>query len=106
MAHCTALCKALKFNSRFVKLLSRLEAILPKDDRRTPAAAPREPYGPPINDAIASGDLQHMKAVAEAARRALYAVEFEAVTADNDGDVRAALTDLDAAITRLDPKTG
>jgi hypothetical protein len=75
---------------------------LPEEDL-VRASAPREPYGPPINDAIASGDLQHMKAVAEAARRALYSVEFEAVTATNESDVQTALADLEAAITRLDP---
>ncbi|MFE1312114.1 DUF1843 domain-containing protein [Streptomyces sp. NPDC058755] len=54
-------------------------------ERKRPNGGPVPPSGPPIHDAIASGDLQRMKAVAEAARKALYGVEFQPVT---DGSVR------------------
>ena len=67
-----------------------------------PAAAPVPPYGLPIHEAIASGDLQRMKAVAEGARKALYAVEFDRVPADRVHEVKDALRSLEAAITRLE----
>ena len=76
-----------------------------KRARKSGLGSPQEPYGPSIHDAVASGDTQHMKAVAEAARRALYSIEFEEVTADNETEVREALADLDAAIARLEPKS-
>ncbi|MFF8276888.1 DUF1843 domain-containing protein [Streptomyces lateritius] len=65
-------------------------------------SGPVPPYGPPIHDAIAGNDLQHMKAVAEAARKALYEVDFAPVTADQYDEVKEALAALEAAITRLD----
>jgi hypothetical protein len=76
-----------------------------KRARQSGLGSPQEPYGPPIHDAVVSDDLQHMKAVAEAARRALYPVEFESVTPDNEAEVREALANLDAAIARLEPKS-
>lgn len=76
-----------------------------KRARQSGHGSPQEPYGPPIHDAVASGDLQHMKAVAEAARRALYPVEFNRVSADNETEVREALANLDAAIAHLEPKS-
>ena len=69
---------------------------------RPPNGGPHPPYGPPILDAIASGDLQQMKAVAAAARRALYGVEFEPVSERNADEVRDALERLDEAIRRLE----
>ncbi|MFJ9825535.1 DUF1843 domain-containing protein [Streptomyces sp. NPDC101160] len=71
-----------------------------------PGVHPRPPYGPPIHDAIAGNDLQHMKAVAEAARRALYGVDFAPVGPDRHGEVKQALDALEAAITRLDRAGG
>jgi hypothetical protein len=65
-------------------------------------SGPLPPYGPPIHDAIASGDVQRMKAVAEGARKALYEVEFAAVPADRVNEVIDALRSLDEAIARLD----
>ncbi|MFD7324205.1 DUF1843 domain-containing protein [Streptomyces sp. NPDC059875] len=56
--------------------------------RRRSLERPRSPYGPPIHDAIATNDLQQMKAVAEAARRALYGVDFTPVTADQYHEVK------------------
>ncbi|WP_043629089.1 DUF1843 domain-containing protein [Nonomuraea candida] len=66
---------------------------------------PLPPYGPAIHDAIASNDLQQMKAVAEGARKALYQVDFGPVPAERYGEVKEALEALDAAIIRLD-RTG
>ena len=62
----------------------------------------RVPYGPPILEAVASGDLQQMKAVAESARQALYGVELRPVDARNEADTRAALAELEAAIVELE----
>ncbi|MGX1095948.1 hypothetical protein RKD47_006714 [Streptomyces albogriseolus] len=70
------------------------------------STGPLPPYGPPIHDAIVSGDLQHMKAVAEAARKALYEVEFQPVAADQREEVKEALEALESAITRLDNASG
>lgn len=75
-------------------------------ERETPDAGPVPPYGPPIHDAIASGDLQRMKAVAEAARKALYGVEFQPVTEDQYDEVKQALEALDSAISRLEREGG
>lgn len=66
---------------------------------------PVPPYGPAIHDAIAASDLQQMKAVAEAARKALYGVEFQTVTDDQYDEVKEALEALESAIARLD-RTG
>ena len=66
----------------------------------------RVPYGPPIVEAAASGDLQQMKAVAESARQALYNIQFRPVNEGNQADVRAALGELEAAITKLEGFTG
>jgi Domain of unknown function (DUF1843) len=63
---------------------------------------PQPPYGPAILDAIATGELQMMKAIAEAARRALYGIEFERVSTANEREVRAALEKLETAIARID----
>lgn len=65
-------------------------------------AAPRLPYGPPIHEAIASGDLERMKAVAEGARKALYKVEFDRVPPGQAEEVKEALGALNAAIARLE----
>lgn len=62
----------------------------------------RLPYGPPIAEAAASGDLQRMKAVAEAARSALFKVQFSPVDKQNEADVKSALAELEAAIGRLE----
>lgn len=70
----------------------------------TPVAASRVPYGPPIHEAIASGDLQRMKAVAEGARKALYTVEFDRVPPSQAEEVKDALLALNAAIARLEGK--
>ncbi len=45
--------------------------------RKTKSAAsgPVPPYGPPIREAIARGDLQEMRAVAKSARKWLQNVE-------------------------------
>lgn len=75
-----------------------------KPKRSASPSRPMLPYGPPIRDAVASGDINHMKAVAEAARRALYPVSFKSVTAAQSDDARKALQELDAAIARLEPK--
>jgi len=72
------------------------------ESKDKPVATRREPYGPAIHDAVASGDVQQMKAIAEGARRALYAVEFEGVTADRYDEVKDALDALEEAIVRLD----
>ena len=77
----------------------------PANERRESRSAkggPQPPYGPAILDAVATGDLQMMKAIAEAARRALYGMEFERVSAENETEVRAALEKLESAITRID----
>lgn len=71
-----------------------------------PGRSPRPPYGPPIHDAIAGNDLQHMKAVAEAARNALYEVDFEPVAADSHDEVKEALDALESAIARMERAGG
>jgi hypothetical protein len=53
------------------------------------------PYGPPIQQAIASGDLANMKQVAAAAEQHLQQV----------GDVRSALEYLKIEIAKLSHKT-
>ena len=67
---------------------------------RSPEVVP--PYGPPIFRAIERGELHEMKAVAHAAREALYGVKFEPVTPENEGEVRAALEQLETAIAKLE----
>jgi hypothetical protein len=67
------------------------------------AGGPRPPYGHAIHDAIASGDVQRMKAVAEGARKALYEVEFAPVPRERAAEVAEALRLLEEAIARLDP---
>ena len=52
------------------------------------------PYGPPIQEAIAKGDLAHMKQVAAAAEQHLQQV----------GDVRAALEYLKIEIAKYSHK--
>jgi Domain of unknown function (DUF1843) len=71
-------------------------------ESRVGDGGPQPPYGPAILGAVATGDLQMMKAIAEAARRALYGIEFERVSAENEREVRAALEKLETAITRID----
>ena len=61
------------------------------------------PYGPPLLDAVARGDLNEMKAVAEAARQSLYGVRFSKVESPEQAkEVRAALDKLEGAIRRLE----
>ena len=60
------------------------------------------PYGVPIRNAIARGDLHEMKATADAARRALYKVDYKPVTDKNEAEVREALAELEAAIKKLE----
>lgn len=72
--------------------------------RQSGMGSPEPPYGTAIHDAVASDDLQYMKAIAEAARRALHPVEFSSATADNATEIREALTTLEAAIARLEPR--
>jgi Domain of unknown function (DUF1843) len=62
----------------------------------------RVPYGPPIFDAIARGDLFEMRAVAEEARRALYGVRFESVPPESVTEVKEALEKLERAILRVE----
>ena len=69
---------------------------------RGPVGSPRLPYGPAIFDAIAGGDLQRMKAVGEAARKALYEVEFDRVPADRVAEVEEALNALTQVLARLE----
>jgi hypothetical protein len=61
------------------------------------------PYGPPLLDAVARGDLNEMKAVAEAARHSLYGVRFSKVESPKQAEeVRGALDKLEDAIRRLE----
>lgn len=62
---------------------------------------PVMPYGPPIRDAIARGDVNEMKATAEAARRAIFNVNFHSVAADAARDAKSALDELEAALAKL-----
>ena len=66
------------------------------------SAAVVPPYGPPIFSAIERGELHEMKAVAQAAREALYGVKFPPVTPENEGEVKDALEQLEAAIAKLE----
>ena len=63
---------------------------------------PVPPYGTAIRDAIARGDLEELKAVAEAARRSLYDVKFAKTTEANASEVRDALHELEEAIQNLE----
>jgi hypothetical protein len=54
------------------------------------------PYGPPIRDAVASGDINQMRRVRHTASEWLNAVEAELTT------IRTELAKLDAAIARLE----
>lgn len=54
------------------------------------------PYGPPIRDAVASGDLNQMRRVRHSAGEWLTAVEAELAA------IRKELAKLDAAITSLE----
>jgi hypothetical protein len=47
-----------------------------------------------------------MKAVAEAARKALYEVDFEPVAADRHDEVKEALDALESAISRMEGAGG
>jgi Domain of unknown function (DUF1843) len=62
------------------------------------------PYGPPMLDAVARGDLHEMKAVAAAARHSLFGVRFSKIeSSEHAEEVRAALDKLEDAIRRLEP---
>jgi hypothetical protein len=71
------------------------EAPMPSDPS---VKAPLPPYGPAIQDAVASGDLAKMKAVARQAER--FVAEF--------GDIPASLEALKLEIAKLEraPKKG
>jgi Domain of unknown function (DUF1843) len=56
------------------------------------------PYGPPMNDAVASGNLNHMRQVRAAAQNWLSAAEAELV------EIRTVLRRLDAAISDLEAR--
>ena len=58
---------------------------------RTTASGPVPPYGPPIREAIARGDLHEMRAVAKSARKWLK-------------DVEKALQQLEKNIEKLSSK--
>lgn len=61
-----------------------------------PTTGPIRPYGPPIRDAIASGDTTRMRQVGESARKWLQDNPGDA----NQGEVHAALRELDEALGR------
>ena len=63
---------------------------------------PRPPYGPPIDDAIAKGDLLEMKTVAESARKALYPLEDSSIPKDSREEIVSKLNQLEEAIKRLE----
>jgi Domain of unknown function (DUF1843) len=63
---------------------------------------PVPPYGTAIRDAIARGNLQELKAVAEAARRSLYDVKFAKTTDAKATEVRDALQELEEAIQNIE----
>ena len=63
---------------------------------------PVPPYGTAIRRAISRGRIHEMKAVAEAAREALYKVEFAPVADEDREDVTQALQELERAIKRLE----
>lgn len=67
------------------------------DDSITTGPGDIKPYGPPIREAVASGDPARMRSQAERARRWL---------ADNPGDpdaeaVRTALAELEGALREM-----
>jgi Domain of unknown function (DUF1843) len=55
------------------------------------------PYGPPIRDAVASGDLNQMRRIRRTTSEWLNSVEVELAT------IRRELAKLDAAIASLEP---
>ncbi|HEX8395228.1 MAG TPA: DUF1843 domain-containing protein [Longimicrobium sp.] len=61
-----------------------------------PIIGPIKPYGPPIRDAVASGDTARMRRVGDNARLWLQ----QNPDHKDAGEVRAALADLDGALTR------
>ncbi|MBB4636187.1 DUF1843 domain-containing protein [Longimicrobium terrae] len=61
-----------------------------------PIIGPIKPYGPPIRDAVASGDTGRMRRVSDNAHRWLEEYPHH----KDAGEVRAALADLDSALTR------
>lgn len=62
-----------------------------------PETGPVKPYGPPIRDAIASGDEAEMRAAFDNGNRWLAANGGDPAA----GDVRLALTELDNALRGL-----
>lgn len=62
-----------------------------------PISGPLPPYGPPIREAVASGDTVQMQVQADNARSWLAANPGNA----NAEDVRAALSELDVALKQL-----
>jgi len=63
---------------------------------------PVPPYGTAIRDAIARGNLQELKAVAEAARRSLYDVKFAKTPHGKATEVCDALQKLEDAIRNIE----
>jgi len=59
-----------------------------------PVVGPIKPYGPPIRDAVASGDTAQMQRVGDNARRWL----AENAQHRDVAEVRSALAELDAAL--------
>jgi hypothetical protein len=59
-----------------------------------PVVGPVKPYGPPIRDAVASGDTARMQRVGDNARRWL----AENGHHKDVAEVRAALAELDASL--------
>lgn len=78
-----------------------LESTIAKIENQGGHGGLRVPYGPPIEDATARGDLQEMKATAEAARRALYNIDYQSATIVNKEDIKKALEELEIAIQTL-----
>ena len=68
------------------------------------SSGPVPPYGPAIWDAVHRGDLNEMTAVAEAARKALVPIKFTTVRGNKAVEAKRALTQLEAAIAKLEPR--
>jgi hypothetical protein len=66
-------------------------------DVTDPDTGPVKPYGPPIRDAIASGDEAEMRAAFDNGTRWLAANGGDPAA----GDVKLALTELDVALRSL-----